>query len=97
MSGGSFNYLCHATCAEDIVEKRYYLEQMAEELERRPGMEDAAVETRRLLLDLQAFDVRVQATTKRIGDLWHAVEWQRSSDYGQEQVDTALAKYRGLA
>lgn len=37
---------------------------------------------------------RIDAAQRSLSDIWHAVEWWRSCDYGPEQVAEVVAKWR---
>lgn len=92
MSGGSYNYLCY----KDVFE----LESHREELNRMRdrlielGHLDAAKETESIILTLDSFKVRMEARLSRLKDVWRAVEWLDSGDYGKEQVAEAVKKYQ---
>lgn len=94
MSGGSFNYLCHTWDLNDLVEKRGSLEAMATELSGLGYAQDAARETEELLVMLRQWEVRAGVRIERLREVWKAVEWWRSCDYGEDQVREALAEYR---
>lgn len=96
MSGGSYNYLCHTFDLESLVAHRHNLRDMAERLGRLGWAKDAAVETRTLLADLDALEVHHEATRERLYEVWKAVEWWDSCDWSEDQVRTALLKYRGV-
>lgn len=95
MSGGSFNYLCHTFDLDDLIDKRGSLEAMATELAGLGYAQDAARETEELLVMLRQWEVRATVRVERLRGVWKAVEWWRSSDYGEDQVREALAEYRG--
>lgn len=95
MSGGSFNYLCHAFDFEDLIAKRGSLEDMATELAGLGYAQDAARETEELLTLLRQWEVRSSVRVERLREVWKAVEWWRSCDYSEDQVHEALAEYRG--
>lgn len=82
MSGGSYDYLYFH--APDLGGRRGQLEAMAERLEGLPYAAKAAAATRRILADLG---------DESLADVWHAVEWWDSADYGEEQVRDAVSKY----
>lgn len=94
MSGGSYNYLCHASDFEDLWAKRAELEHMADRLIGL-GHTDAARETIALLLQLRQADVWASTMAGRLRDVWKAVEWVDSADWGKDHIDKALAEYRG--
>lgn len=92
MSGGSYDYLCY----KDVFE----LESHREELNRMRdrlielGHLDAAKETEGIILTLDSFKVRMDARISRLKDVWRAVEWFDSGDYGTEQVTEAIKNYQ---
>ncbi|MEU6597828.1 hypothetical protein [Streptomyces flaveolus] len=95
MSGGSFNYLCHAFDLDDLIERRGSLEAMASELAGLGYAQDAARETEELLVMLRQWEVRATVRVERLREVWKAVEWWRSCDYSEDRVHEALSDYRG--
>lgn len=95
MSGGSYNYLCHAWDLDDLLEHRAGLEKMSARLAGLGWAEDAARETEELLVMLRQWQVRAETRMERLREVWKAVEWWDSGDWGEDQVRAALAKYRG--
>lgn len=96
MSGGSYDYLCHATdVAELLNAKMGALQGMAERLASMGHAQDAAQETLGLLLDLRAIEVRSQVIIARLSPVWKAVEWVDSCDWGPDSITAALRRYRG--
>lgn len=95
MSGGSYNYLCYGIDLEDLISKRGDLREMADRLAELGYAEDAAKETEEPLVFLNQWTVRAEVRMKRLADVWKAVEWWDSSDYGEDDVHEALARYRG--
>lgn len=95
MSGGSFNYLCHAGDLEDLIAKRHHLDEMATTLAHLGYAADAAQETASLLAHIRSTNARAEASTDRLSGVWKAVEWWHSADRGEDAVHQALAKYRG--
>lgn len=89
MSGGSYDYLCFK--ADDLSGRRGTVERMAQRLEGLPYASTAAADTRRIL----ALLADAQAQAERLADIWRAVEWWDSGDYGDGgEVLVALAAYR---
>jgi hypothetical protein len=87
VSGGSFNYLCFID-AEEIGQRLGQLDDMASALE---GVcPEAAAATREIADQVRGVQPKIDA----LKDLWHAVEWWHSSDWGRGQVETVVAKYR---
>lgn len=87
MSGGSFNDLHRA----DLLDgHRGDIENMAAELDALPGGKAAAARTRELL-------TTVQRVHGELEDVWRAVEYWRSADYGPADVAEALADYNRRA
>jgi len=93
VSGGSYDYLCYAE-PDEYPQKLHDFERMADRLARL-GFHDPSVETFALIGDIRSFRARMEATKKRLADVWRAVEWYDSCDYGLDQVGEAVAKYRG--
>lgn len=86
MSGGSYNYLyCHVTGLE---EQRSDIERMEERLQA-SGYYAAARATREVLYMLDAAERIAQS----LHDVWLAVEWRDSNDWGEDQVREAVEKF----
>lgn len=94
MSGGSFDYLCYVD-VEELPNRLGSLERMADALGEYPDGHAASVDTHELIAIIQTAMRRVEARQRRLGPLWHAVEWHRSADYGPDQVAAALKAYYG--
>lgn len=95
MSGGSFNYLCFKDWDElfgsgSIEEMEKMVSRLIE-----LGYEDVAKETLQLKLTIQQSSLRIQTMKERLQDVWKAVEWSDSGDWGNDSVDKAVKKYRG--
>lgn len=87
MSGGSHNYLYCADAA-DIGQRLGALDDMARDLEEIcPEAAAATQAVRDHVLD-------VEPMVDALKDVWFAVEWWQSGDYGHEQAEAAVAKYR---
>jgi len=95
MSGGSYNYLCHAS-ADEMMNKVSDLQDMADRLAGLSYASDAARETQELLLIVRQFENRIEASTNRLHDVWRAVEWWDSCDSSEDSVKAALDAYREL-
>lgn len=91
MSGGSFNYLYLAAELGRLGECRGMIAEMAEALDEydHPRAGQAASDTRRILATLEQAD----ALAKDMAEVWHAVEWHHSCDWGGDDVEEALDKY----
>lgn len=83
MSGGSFNYLYAR--AEGIGAESEYRD-MADEMEHWPV-------ARARLLEVAELLKRARAIHDEMGGVMQAVEWWKSCDYGQDQVDAAVRKW----
>jgi hypothetical protein len=95
VSGGSFNYLCHTWDLSDIIDKMGSLEEMSQALAALGYAQDAARETEELLVILRQWEVQTTVRLDRLRDVWQAMEWWRSCDWGETQFREALAEYRG--
>lgn len=93
MSGGSYNYLCNRM-AEEILQIQSDIERMAEKLATLGYAKDAAKETSHLLARSRAFEVYVETAMERLREVWKAVEWWDSADWGEDSVKQALEEYR---
>lgn len=91
MSGGSFDYLCHAADLGTLGERRGAIEAMAQALDEydQPAATKAADRTRAVLLALRAAD----ELARQLIDVWHAVEWHHSSDQTEADVIEALQEW----
>ncbi len=85
MSGGSYDYLCWNT--DDLCRRRGMVGAMAKRLEEL-GYRDAARATRDVLYLLDGAERAGQA----LADVWHAVEWLDSGDYGEESMRKAITE-----
>ena len=93
MSGGSYNYLCNRM-ADEILQIEGDIENMTERLASLGYAKDAAKETALLLARMRTFEVYVETAMERLRDVWKAVEWWDSADWGEDEVKQALEKYR---
>lgn len=93
MSGGSFNYLCNKDEAYQIMENKVEVEDMAQALFVL-GYDDIAKDVRRLYEYIRSAEIRIEALAKILKPVFHAVEWYESSDYGKEELERELEKYR---
>ena len=82
MSGGSFDYLCYA----DIGDTPDQLEHMLNELDNL-GYASIAAGRTRLIIELLRLANREAETLRPV---WKAVEWWRSSDWGEAEVKAAI-------
>lgn len=92
MSGGSYNYLyCHVGGLEA---QRHNIEAMRDRLaeleaDRVPGAARAARLTRYVLIHLDLAEARAQ----ELADIWHAVEWRDSLDWGDDTMREAFTEW----
>lgn len=82
MSGGSFDYLCYWTVGEHQC-----LSDMAHALSE--GSPERT-ETEAIATAIEELNDRI----RKVSDVWRAVEWERSADWGEEDVMQAIADYR---
>lgn len=95
MSGGSYNYLCHAD-EETIFQKKSELRDMADRLEGLGYANDVARETREVLKVLERYEAGMSESLHRLAGVWRAVEWWDSCDSDEGSVKKALEEYRGI-
>jgi hypothetical protein len=94
MSGGSYNYLCNVFSTHGLFTHEDDLEAMTDRLADL-GFKDAAEETYKILTIIRAADVRIETMLWRLQDVWKAVEWNDSGDWGIDRVEEVIKKYRG--
>lgn len=89
MSGGSFNYLAQAVKFGGDWKDGGQVADMAAELKDR-GYADASDATQEIiaLLDL------AQAKAEHLAEVWHAVEWRKSGDWTNDQLEEVVREWR---
>lgn len=96
MSGGSYDYLCWAVdYGRGLGAHRGDLRAMIERLEQlaTEGVDGAALAAHRSRVverHLEVADKRARTLT----DVWHAVEWLDSADWGKDQMREVLAAFQ---
>lgn len=93
MSGGSLNYL-YCKEPEALFNHLSELESVEKELLSR-GYNDIARDVRRLIEYIHTAYNRISVLSEQLNDVFHAVEWCLSSDYGEGTLISHLEKYRG--
>lgn len=93
MSGGSYDYL-YIKDAGQLFDYPVQLEAMANRLGGLGYAEDAARDAFDLLAIIRTQNVRIEAARRRLEGVFKAVEWWDSSDWSEDDVKEALAKYR---
>ena len=91
MSGGSYDYLCFMEF-DKIIDNLDLLDKMAERLIEL-GYIAAAMETYKAKNEVEAAMVRYEAHKERLENLWRAVEWYDSGDWGLEDAKEAYIEY----
>lgn len=94
MSGGSYGYLCYketaelfgCSCLENMEEMETALLRM--------GYKDIAQDVRRLIEYIHSAENRIGVLHEQLADVFHAIEWYDSGDYGKDQMLKALESYR---
>jgi hypothetical protein len=87
MSGSSYNYLCFKTVSEleGDIEMVHAMANRLKQL----GHDDAAAATMKIIDSINAINQDVF----KLSEVWKAVEWLDSGDWGIESVNTAVAKF----
>lgn len=93
MSGGSYDFLCHKD-ESDIFScsAATALHDMANRLD--ALCPEAAAETRALFDGPGSLRHELSWRIGRLTDIWKAVEWVDSSDWGKDQLDHAVEQFR---
>jgi succinate dehydrogenase/fumarate reductase flavoprotein subunit len=91
MSGGSFEYLCQKDAAE-VLAVLETVRRMAATLEEEFGhlAKDAVDAT----LGIVRRGEELQEEIDDLKDLWKAVEWWQSGDYGRDRALVELGKWK---
>lgn len=94
MSGGSFNYACFKVEDSDIFSGMGDYRDIENYL-RDIGKHDAADEVLVFIKEVETHQRRLAVIGKRIAPVLKATEWERSSDWGEEAIDSAYAGLMG--
>lgn len=95
MSGGSFNYLCWADSDEIMFDRYDDLLKMVDALLDCAPSSKAYIETLELKELIRQIRQELDKRLKRLSPVWHAVEWRRSGDYADDDLEKAIAKFEG--
>lgn len=60
----------------------------------RQGAEDIAKDVRRLIEYVKSAEIRIGVLSKQLNDIFHAVEWYLSADYGKATLLKHIEQYR---
>lgn len=93
MSGGSLGYLYCISSAEELLNRTADMEIAEAELIER-GYLDIAKDVRRLIEYCKSASVRIEVLMNNLEDVFKAVEWRLSSDYGEDSLIEHLEAYR---
>lgn len=92
MSGGSYNYLCYATLCEQVDDLRKMRDRLRElrlDQSVRGGRRELAMTYKYAELQTQMI-LDAMNVPKALADIWHAVEWRDSGDWGQDQLESSV-------
>ena len=92
MSGGSLNYL-YNTQFNDIFDRIKDMETVEKELIS-DGYTDIAADVRRLIEYCLSAEIRISVLFDNLSDVFYAVEWYISSDYGKDTMLEHFDAYR---
>lgn len=98
MSGGSYDYLYLLDSLHDLPRKLHHLRAMRDRLGElaegaAPAVGPAAEFTRYFVDLIDSVEALLAALPQPLRDVWHAVEWLDSSDYGIAEVQEAGAAF----
>lgn len=93
MSGGSLGYLYCKTEADEIMRHTDEMERAEAELIKR-GYIDIAEDVRRLIEYCKTAQIRIEVLHQNLSDVFHAIEWRISNDYGEDSLIEHLNQYR---
>lgn len=92
MSGGSLDYLCFKE-PEELFHCIGEMEKVEQVLLQR-GAQDIARDVRRLIEYVKSAENRISVLSEQLNDIFHAVEWYQSADYGEGTLLKHIEKYR---
>ena len=92
MSGGSLNYLYDKE-PEELFHHIHEMEEVEAELIYQ-GAEDIARDVRRLIEYVKSAEIRIGVLSEQLNDIFHAVEWYHSADYGKGTLQKHIEQYR---
>ena len=92
MSGGSLSYLYNKQFP-DVCNYIDEMKKVEKELISR-GYTDIARDVRRLIEYCLTAENRISVLSQNLSDVFHAVEWYYSSDYGEKNMLKAFDEYR---
>jgi len=92
MSGGSYDYL-YSRDSDELFGYSGVLEEMADRLAKLGYADAAAQETLWILLEMRAFQNRINTVKDRLRDVWQAVEWWDSCDSNEKCLKEAVKEY----
>ena len=92
MSGGSLDYL-YCKEPEELFIHTGEIEEV-EDILLRYGYTDIARDVRRLIEYIKSAYVRIDVLSEQLKDVFHAVEWRESCDYGDDDLIKHLELYR---
>lgn len=92
MSGGSLDYLYNKEPG-DLFYQIEGMEKVEQKL-LRDGYTDIARDVRRLIEYVLTAENRISVLSERLRDVFHAVEWYLSGDYGESSLREHLEQYR---
>lgn len=96
MSGSSYEYL-YFNSVSDMLTKYGALEQLERMCKRLEGLSYAklaAAKSRRVQDRLTKLEASIQKNLDDLHDVWRAVEWWDSGDWGEGEVKRAIEKMR---
>lgn len=93
MSGGSLGYLYCKTEADEIMRHIDEMERAEAELIER-GYIDIARDVRRLIEYCKSAQIRIEVLMSNLKEVFHAIEWYISADYGEDTLIKKLNEYR---
>lgn len=97
MSGGSYNYLSSKVGDSELLESYEDVEAMLQRLQELEYASEVAKETESVLADfdtLKQLEAKIQAKSRNLASVWHAVEWWDSRDWSEDEVKKAVSEFQ---
>ncbi len=96
MSGSSFNYLCYGQVDSLFTGHGGQLQSMVDVLKANFHGSQAAKETAELQRFIGYVTAEIERRAEPLRDVWHAVEWWKSSDYSRDQAQAEINRYDAI-
>lgn len=93
MSGGSYEYASDTRSIQDLSQHICELKRMVFDLKTYHA-EDVSADTEELIRYFEQLEDEFIERIKPLQKVWHALEWFKSGDWGEDGLQEAIEEYR---